>query len=319
MLTLFTTAKPFQGHSAIIQRNALQSWKLLLPDVEIILFGTDEGAAEVCKEFGLRHEPEVELKQNGTKSVRWIFGRAQEIARHDLLCYSNCDILLTSDFAHALASASRWQQKFLMVGRRWDLDVIQPLDFSLPDWQETLVARARREGFQRLHYNIDYFVFPRGLYTEFPDLVIGRNHWDQWLVWKAGASGVHVVDASDAVCAVHQNHDYAYHPQGMAGVWSDEATSANFRAAGGWSHLHTIEDANYLLGPQGIRPNRSYWLAPAKRRFRLADRAVRTFFRTRFWYPLLGATRFLRHALGLRKSSLEPLRRRKTPRRHWQD
>jgi hypothetical protein len=28
-----------------------------------------------------------------------------------------------------------------------------------------------------------------------------------------------VVDASDAVLAVPQNHDYAYHPDGEKGVW----------------------------------------------------------------------------------------------------
>jgi hypothetical protein len=31
MLTLFTTAKPFLGHTSIIQRNALKSWTLLHP------------------------------------------------------------------------------------------------------------------------------------------------------------------------------------------------------------------------------------------------------------------------------------------------
>jgi hypothetical protein len=34
MLTFFTTAKPFRGHSGVIQRNALKSWTLLHPDVE---------------------------------------------------------------------------------------------------------------------------------------------------------------------------------------------------------------------------------------------------------------------------------------------
>jgi hypothetical protein len=43
MLTLFTTAKPFEGHSGVIQRNALKSWKRLHPDVEVILFGDDAG------------------------------------------------------------------------------------------------------------------------------------------------------------------------------------------------------------------------------------------------------------------------------------
>lgn len=36
MLTFFTTAKPFQGHNRVIQRNALKSWTLLHADVEVV-------------------------------------------------------------------------------------------------------------------------------------------------------------------------------------------------------------------------------------------------------------------------------------------
>ena len=56
-----------------------------------------------------------------------------------------------------------------------------------------------------------------------------------------------------------------------------------------------------------------------KRRIRAARHAVRSFVRTRLWYPLLDATRSLRPSLGLRKDSLDPLRSRKGPRRHWLD
>jgi hypothetical protein len=206
-----------------------------------------------------------------------------------------------------------------MIGRRWDLDVTQPLDFSQPGWQEAIVQRARREGFQRLYYNIDYFAFRRGLYPQVPGLVIGRNWWDQWLVWQARAAGAPVVDVSDVVCAVHQNHDYSYHPQGMAGVWSDEVTQENFRLAGGWPHLHTIEDARYRLLPSGLHPNRGYWLAPTKRRLRRVHKALRGILRTCLWHPLLDTTRSLRHALGLRQEKLSFLRRQKSVRRHWLD
>jgi hypothetical protein len=319
LITVFSTAKPFQGHSAIIQRNALESWKRLHPDVEVILFGDDAGAAEVCAELGLRHEPTVDRKDNGTKSLRCIFGRAQELARHDILCYVNCDIILTSDFLRAIAALAPRNALFLMIGRRWDVDVTQPLDFSQPGWQEAIVRRAQQEGFQRLFYNIDYFAFRRGLYAQIPDLVIGRNWWDQWLVWQAGAAGVPVVDVSEVVCAVHQNHDYSYHPQGMAGVWSDDATQENFRRAGGWSHLHTIEDATYRLTPEGLQRNRGYWLVPAKRRVRRVRRAVRAFVRTKLWHPFLDKTRPVRQALGLRQNVVSPLRGRNAPRRHWLD
>ncbi|PYT44097.1 MAG: glycosyl transferase family 2, partial [Acidobacteria bacterium] len=94
MITFFTTAKSFRGHEEIIQRNALQSWKHLHPDVEVILFGDDEGAAEVCAELGLRHEPYVERHESGMKYLNYMFVRAQQIARHKYLCYSNCDIVL---------------------------------------------------------------------------------------------------------------------------------------------------------------------------------------------------------------------------------
>src|SRR6266478_2791565 len=79
MLTLFTTAKPFRGHTGIIQRNAIQSWTRLDTEIEIILFGNDEGAAEATQKFGVRHEPHVECNDRGTKRLDYMFARAQAI------------------------------------------------------------------------------------------------------------------------------------------------------------------------------------------------------------------------------------------------
>ena len=95
MLTIFSTPKPFRGHIGTIQRNAIQSWKRLHPDVEVILFGDDEGAAEAAREFGLRHVPDVPRNEFGTKLLRGFFEPAQRMAQYDRLCYVNCDIILT--------------------------------------------------------------------------------------------------------------------------------------------------------------------------------------------------------------------------------
>src|SRR5579859_392882 len=108
MLTFFTTAKPFKAQSGIIQRNALRSWKLLSPQVEVILFGNEDGAAQVCEEVGLRHIPHVEMNEVGLKRVDYYFDRAQEVAQHDVLCYVNCDILLTPDFLVAVERVKNW-------------------------------------------------------------------------------------------------------------------------------------------------------------------------------------------------------------------
>jgi len=316
MLTLFATPKPFQGHIGVIQRNALESWKRLDSDIEIILFGDEEGTQEVCAEMGLRHEPQVERSPEGTKYVSSIFDRAQEIARHDVLCYSNCDIVLMQDFRSAIEQTAFWKPQFLMVGRRWDVDVTAPLNFADLDWEKTLAGLAHREGFQRLYYNIDYFAFRRGLYREIPPLVIGRVWWDHWLIWKANDSGAAVVDASDVVCAVHQNHDYSYHPDGQAGVWYDEAAKRNLRVAGGRWHAHTMEDAKYRLTNSEFTRQRLSWLAPGKRLARDAWRSARAAIRTRLWHPLLNVSRSARHAIGLDHRVAERIQREPVVRRH---
>jgi hypothetical protein len=81
MLTLFTTAKPLRGHSGIIQCDALKSWSLPHPDVEINLFGDDEVAVEVCAEYGLRHEPHVERHESAAKRLIIEVRRLSDVAR----------------------------------------------------------------------------------------------------------------------------------------------------------------------------------------------------------------------------------------------
>jgi hypothetical protein len=105
MLTFFTTAKPFRGHDGITQENALKSWTLLHPDVVVILFGNEDGAAEVAEELRLHHERYVARIEFATKRLDFLFSQAHEIARHDVLCYINCDILLIQDFRDALKRA----------------------------------------------------------------------------------------------------------------------------------------------------------------------------------------------------------------------
>jgi hypothetical protein len=254
MLTIFTTPKPFKGHLAIIQHNAIKSWTLLHPDVEIILFGDEEGAADIANELGICHESKVLKNEHGTKYLGYIFDRAQEIARHDSLCYVNCDIILMSDFIHAVEQVmNRWQNKFLMVGQRWDMDIDQLLDFKISDWERQLSGLISRIGKQRPSCWIDYFAFRRGTYREIPPLVIGRVAWDNWLIWKARSMRVPVVDATLVVKAVHQNHDYSYHPEGAKGVWEGQEARRNRELAGGWSHLYSIDNATHILTKDRIK------------------------------------------------------------------
>ena len=301
MLTFFTTAKHFVGHDGVIQRNALKSWKLLDADVEIILFGDEEGTSETARELGLRHEVHVERSARGTKRLDYMFTRAQAMARHEVLCYCNCDILLMDDFRRAVQQVALARRKFLMVGRRWDVNIARGCDFERADWQAELRKLAIRSARQRGPEWIDYFVFTRGLYAgNIPPMVVGRVHWDNWLVWKAQDAGCTVVDASDAAVVAHQNHDYGYHPWGKRGVWNDEEAGENYRLAGGWRHLRTIADASERLVGEPLRANRRrYWTA-AKRYGRAGARTLLHGVLQRAWFWAMGVTRPVRTATGLR-------------------
>jgi hypothetical protein len=318
MLTLFSTPKPFRGHINVIQRNALQSWKLLHPDVEVILFGDDEGAAEVCREFGFRHEPEVLRSELGTKRLDSIFGGAQEMAKHATVCYANCDIILTREFLEAHQRLAAWNANHLMVGRRRDTDITEAIDFSDSRWDKQAMELAKRDGYLRFYHNIDYFLFPRGLYKEIPPLVIGRIWWDHWLVGKAKALGAAVVDVSPVCTVIHQNHDYGYHPKGLEGVWNDEDARRNHELAKADCRLGTIEDAPYRLTHKGVERNGTYWAAPVKRKVRAMVTKTRTAIRSNVWHPLLNLTRPVRHSVGIKKEPL-PNSSQGGERKHWMD
>ena len=118
MLTMLTIPKAFQGNIDVIQKNAIRSWARLGPECEIILFGKDEGTAEMSREVGVKHIPDVECNEYGTPLLSSVFRTADKVAVNDLLCFINTDIILMSDFLPALQQVHL--KRFLMVGLSWD-------------------------------------------------------------------------------------------------------------------------------------------------------------------------------------------------------
>ena len=85
LITLFSAPKPFTDpHIALIQRNALHSWTLL-PDVEIILLGNEEGLAQTAQEFNVKHIPDVKCNSNGTPLISSMFELARQNSTSELL------------------------------------------------------------------------------------------------------------------------------------------------------------------------------------------------------------------------------------------
>jgi len=250
MLTLFATPKAFQGHIGVIQRNAITSWTRLVPRPEILLFGTEPGTRELAAELGVRHIPQVECNEHGTPLLSSLFRLAQEVGQGNRFAYVNADIILFDDFVAAVSQVPF--EQFLLAGQRSNLEVTEPIPFET-DWQTGLRDRALHQGQLEGPQAIDYFVFPRGIFLDIPPFAIGRLCWDNWILYKTLQLNLPLIDATAAVLALHQNHDYNHHPQGKAGVFAGTEAQQNLQLLGGRDYaFFMLTLANWQLTPTGL-------------------------------------------------------------------
>jgi hypothetical protein len=256
MITIFSVPKPFQGHINIIQTNAIESWVRLTSPSKIILFGDELGVSEKAAQYKLKHIPEISRNEYGTPLLNSVFEKTQMLSTSSFLCYVNADIILMSDFNRAFERLLLPVSKqFLLAGRRWDIDLSEPLDFADSNWERLLLDRVRTRGRQRSPEWIDYFVFPRDLYANLPPFAIGRPVFDNWLLWKARSLGARLLDASEVIMAIHQNHGYSHIPQGEKDTWEGPEARCNRELMGTWRHCYYLSDATDVLTRSGLKRN----------------------------------------------------------------
>jgi len=245
----------------MIQRNAIKSWTLL-PDVEVILLGGEAGLAEAARELGVKHIPNVKCNDNSTPLISSMFQLARDASqrsRSDLLCIINADMILMPDFLEAVHRSRLLRDRFVLLSQRWDLDIIQAIEFS-EGWEDRLSSMIHDQGSLHRPAGSDFFLFPKSCYTDIPDFAIGRAGWDNWMIYKARREKWTVIDCTPSVMIVHQNHDYSHLPGGKP-HYEHPDTNENIRLAGGEANIrYTILDATHQLAPGGklVRPKLSY-------------------------------------------------------------
>ena len=123
LLTLFSSPKPFTDPKvAVIQENAIGSW-VRLPDVQVLLMGDEEGLARVALASGAKHVPNVATNAAGTPLISSMVQRARDYGDGGMLCIVNADMILMSDFVEVARWAQTMGESFVVVSRRWDLEV----------------------------------------------------------------------------------------------------------------------------------------------------------------------------------------------------
>lgn len=247
-ITIFTIPKPFKGHNAIIQLNALHSWLKLRPRPEIILCGNDDGVAQVAADFGVQHIPEIVANQYGTPILSDVFKKAQCGAQNDVMAYVNADIILSQNFVDSVSLVNEaGLDKFLIVGQRWDFSQTETIDFSDSEWFKGLAERAKLNGTLHAATGKDYFIFPKGLWNKIPEFAIGRYHFDNWLVFSSLLEEFPVIDATKGISAFHQDHDYKHITGDNEKLLERPECLVNRSLAGcGAWHGH-ISDATWIL------------------------------------------------------------------------
>ncbi len=251
MLTIFSIPKPFTGHNDLIQRNAVQSWQSLPGNNEIILFGNDEGVSAAAKEYQVIHYPQIKLNEFGTPLVGSAFALARQMAKQDILVYLNADIILLADFIEAIKKIK--EQNYFIIGRRRDWELPAKIDYNLPNWEIALRQEIARHGKLHGYSGIDYMVFPRGLSLDLPEFAIGRQGWDNWVIWKVKEMRIPVIDATKTITAVHQNHDFAHSRYGEKDRVGGPETKKNYALAGGFSQMLSIREADWELTDTGLK------------------------------------------------------------------
>lgn len=225
MITFFTILKPFTDpHIATIQRNAIRSWQQMRPAPEILAFGDKAGVKEACAELGIRHIEGIQCHESGFELVSDAFHKAWGLAAHNLIMYVNADIIFPPFFMDVVAGLDC--KDYLMVGQRYNTPITQEINFT-PGWWQTIFKIAINSGHMHSASGLDYFLMPVNSFWGLPDLVVGHWYWDNYMVAEALRRNLMVIDATEVVMAVHQQHDYSHVPGGLQGIASGDVSASN--------------------------------------------------------------------------------------------
>jgi len=255
LLTIFSTPKPFtKPHINLIQNNALKSWINLGTEVEVLLIGKEEGVDEAARHLNIRFFPEVQRNSLGTPLISSMFAVARKNSSSPFLAIVNTDVILLPDCLSTLKIAAQKFKKFVLAGQRWDLAVNGQLEF-LSGYDVDLIRRVKESGRRHPPMGSDYFIFPRECYLDIPDFAIGRAGWDNWMLFKSRFEGWPLIDASSAVTAIHQDHDYSHLADGQPHYHLPESKQ-NVLLAGGECSIFTLSDATHYLTDARLQPKK---------------------------------------------------------------
>lgn len=197
-ITIFTIPEAFHGIQGITQRNAILSWKSLSSNIEIVLFGESKGTAEIARELSLTHIPQIE--QLGQEMLVKI----KEIAQYPVLAYLQPTTLLTPVASAAIQTAFNRLDKFMIIGRCWEIDLEHSIDFSATVWQKQLHQLVEETGCLTSSNAEAYFIFSHQLV----DTIATLNENQNLILAQTQHQDCPLIDGSQIKIAVKQSCEF---------------------------------------------------------------------------------------------------------------
>jgi len=231
MISILSSPKAFRGLDQINQECAIRSWKMLHPEIEVILYGDADGVPQASAKLGAACVDAVAVNEQGTPFFSSIIEHARLHARFDVQVYLNADIILTPSFLTSLQTIAI--KPFLMVGQRINLPADIRLTPAPQDSPAAILRQAHTLGASLFSYwGVDYFAFPRGLWHNLPQVVIGRGAYDQALIGHCLKRRIPVIDATYSAIVFHQYHGYQHVAGGKEEVYRGQEAQRNLAFLG---------------------------------------------------------------------------------------
>lgn len=246
MVTFFTLPKPFSGLAKVHQTNAIRSWMQLKQGSEIYLFGNENGIEDFAIQNDLKHIVELKYNSYGTPLLNHAFSKVNELAKNDILCFINSDIILLPDFFEHIPSINF--KKYLLLGHRWNLDIDSYINFDDDLWYMKFLEMALKTNDSSEQSGSDYFVFKKNSLKNMPPFAVGRPVWDNWMIYYFRKKGYPVINASETINIIHQNHNYQHVKSGSGHDYWGEEAEENIRLTGIKNSFYpTLRECSHIM------------------------------------------------------------------------
>jgi len=221
------------------QVNALNMIRNYDPSANIVLYSDDDGVKDYASK-NLYHAPDVVIKKGRLPLVNEALKYCAINFPECYICYINSDMLLVGNTKELINYIDkRFSGNFIATGYRCNLHIDTVIKSNeIPD----LLTKCSCKKTKGRHSALDVFIFKSDIFRllSMPNFRVGRPGWDNWLAAKCRILGFALIDISNVVTLVHQEHPPAH----VQGTWK---VSWPIWKEHGISHFASLLECNYRV------------------------------------------------------------------------